>query len=105
VASKNLFAIVTMLILMGGSAHAQQELTMQELLTMEKLIESGDWRALYTYVRMNPNLTAGTGALAVELRSFVSEVERGQLNRFYTFSDDQSLQGTTSQPGLESRIY
>lgn len=104
-ASKNLLAIVTVLVLMGSSAHAQQELSMQELRTIEKLVESGDWRALYTYVRANPSFTSGTGALAVELRSFVTEVERGQLNRFDAVSDDRSGQGTTSQSGLDSRIY
>jgi hypothetical protein len=94
-----------MLVLMGSSAHAQQDLSMQELLTIEKLIESGDWRALYTYVQANPNLTAGNGALAVELRSFVSEVDRGQLNRFDAVSDDSGLQGTRSQNGFDARIY
>ncbi len=104
-ASKNLLAIVTMLVLLGSSAHAQQELSMQELLTIEKLVEGGDWRALYTYVRANPKFTSGTGALAAELRSFVTEVERGQLNRFDAVSDDQSVQGTRTLNGSDSRIY
>ncbi len=78
---------------------------MQELLTIEKLVEGGDWRALYTYVRANPKFTSGTSALAAELRSFVTEVERGQLNRFDAVSDDQSVQGTRTRNGSDSRIY
>lgn len=73
---------MTFLVLTGTSVNAQQGAGLNELRMLEKLIEIGDWRALYTFVDANPGLTAGDGALAIELRGFVDDVETGRLNRF-----------------------
>ncbi|MFK7882453.1 hypothetical protein [Roseobacter sp.] len=81
-ANNNLIAIVTILILTGSSGSAQQEPSIDELLTIEKLIEGQNWRALYTYVEANPQLKSGSSPLASELRSFVDDAKRGLLNRF-----------------------
>lgn len=81
-ANKKLMAIVTMMVLLGADASAQSDPTLEDLLTIDKLIQDGDWRALYTYVEANPRLTAGSSPLAQELQSFKDDIERGQLNTF-----------------------
>lgn len=90
---------------MGSSTHAQQGPSIEELRVIETLVESGDWRALYTYIQTNPNLTAGSGALAVELRSFVDEVERGRLNRFDAPEDRSGRVSDTQQNIFDAPIY
>ncbi|MGZ2255950.1 hypothetical protein [Roseobacter sp. A03A-229] len=71
-----------MLILVGSSGSAQDDISLQELQAIESLISGKDWRALYTYVVANPKFTAGNDPLAVELRSFVDDAKRGFLNTF-----------------------
>ncbi len=71
-----------MLILMGSSGAAQDDISLQELQAIESLISGKDWRALYTYVVANPKFTSGNDPLAVELRSFVDDTKRGFLNTF-----------------------
>lgn len=95
-ANQNLLAIVTILILTGTSGAAQQEPSLDDLLTIEKLIDSGDWLGLYSYVSAKPGLTTGQGPLAVELRDFVDEVKRGQLTTF------NAVEGTPNAGGVES---
>ncbi|WP_299917987.1 hypothetical protein [uncultured Roseobacter sp.] len=101
-ANNNLIAVVTMLVLMGSSGAAQQEPSIDELLTIEKLIDGGDWRALYTYVQANPRLTAGSSPLASELRSFVDDAKRGLLNRFDAPPGNQAAASTATS---NQRIY
>lgn len=104
-ANNRLLAIVTILILVGSSGSAQQEPSIEELLTIEKLIDGGDWRALYTYVEANPRLTAGDSPLATELRSFVDDAKRGRLNRFDASPNRRGDNGATSQTETNARIY
>lgn len=103
--NNNLLAIVTVLILVGSSGSAQQEPSIQELLTIEKLIDDGDLRALYAYLEGNPNLTAGEGPLAVELRSFVDDAKRGRLTGFDAPSSTQARGVSTSENATTERIY
>lgn len=81
-ANNRLLAVVTVLLLVGSTGDAQDNVTLQELQAIESLIAGKDWRALYTYVVANPKLTAGNDPLAVELRSFVDDAKRGLLNTF-----------------------
>lgn len=101
VADKRLLAIVTVLILMGTSGGAQEGPSIDELRTIEDLIEGGDWRALYSYVDSNPNLTAGNGPLATELRSFSEDVEQGRLDQF----DAPQPTRQASQSAVNADIY
>lgn len=87
--------------MMGSSGSAQEEPSIDELLTIEKLIAGQDWRALYTYVEANPNLKSGNNPLAVELRSFVDDAKRGLLNRF---DADRGAPGR-GRPGSNLEIY
>lgn len=82
-ANNKLLAIVTVLSLMAthGSAQ-QQDPSVEELLTIEKLLSDREWRALFVYLEANPQLTTGQSALAVELRAFVDDAKRGQLFGF-----------------------
>ena len=100
-AEKRLLAIVTVLLLMGTSGNAQQGPSINDLRTIERLIEGGDWRALYTYIDANPRLTAGNSALAVELRSFAEDAERGRLNQF----DAPQSSRADPRSAANSRIY
>lgn len=104
-ANSRLLAIVTILILMGQSAHSQQSPSIDELQAMERMIEDGDWRGLYDYVEANPNLTAGEGALANELRSFVDEVERGQLRNFDAQTEQNQVADASPQNISNASIY
>jgi hypothetical protein len=67
---------------MGSSGSAQQGPSLEDLLTIERFIDGGDWRALYAYLETKPDLMAGQGPLATELRSFVEDVELGRLDQF-----------------------
>ncbi|MEM6890298.1 MAG: hypothetical protein AAF636_19510 [Pseudomonadota bacterium] len=81
-ANNRMLAIVTILLLSANSGQAQQEPSLDDLVTIDKLINEGDWQALYAFVEDNPQLTQGESALAVELNKFVNEVEQGPLNQF-----------------------
>lgn len=100
-AHKNLLAIVTMMILVGSTGSAQSEPTLEDLLTIDRLIEDGNWRALYTFVDTNPRLTEGNSPLAAELQTFKDDVERGQLN---TFNAPSAAPAAAATPGLNDSI-
>ncbi len=82
VANEKLLAIVTILSLIGSTGLAQEDVTIDDLRTIDALITGKEWNALYTFVNSKPQLTTGNDPLAVELRSFVDETKRGLLNRF-----------------------
>ncbi len=100
-ADKRLLAIVTVLILMGSAGNAQRSPSIDELRTIEGLIEGGDWRALYSYVVSNPDLTSGDSALATELRSFAEDVEQGRLDQF----DAPEPTPAVTQSAVNTSIY
>lgn len=103
-ANNGLLAIVTVLILIGQPGHAQSDPTIEELLTIEKFIETGNWRALFIYVEANPKLSSGNSPLAVELRSFANEVESGKLNAFNA-GPAQTLEDEGPQSDANFSIY
>lgn len=90
------------MILVGSSGGARSEPTLQDLLTIDKLIEDGDWRALYTFVNSNPRLTEGASPLATELQSFKDDVESGQLNAFNAAPASSSAD---AEPQANASIY
>ncbi|MEE4186881.1 MAG: hypothetical protein V2I76_00350 [Roseobacter sp.] len=104
-ADKKLLAIVTVLILIGSSGAAQQEASISDLQQIEKLIEVGDWRALYSYLVSNPQLTVGTSPLALELRAFSEDVESGRIDTFNVASTEQVSRNQTSVPAPDETIY
>lgn len=104
-ANNNLLAVVTILVMMGSSGAAQQEPSIEDLLTVEKLINGGNWRALFSYVQGNPRLTTGDGPLATELRSFVDDAKRGTLTGFDATTRNQASGGATPQTESVASIY
>lgn len=104
-ADKKLLAIVTVLILVGSSGAAQQNASINDLLEIERLIEGGDWRALYSFLLENPQLTAGNSPLAMELQSFSEDVKSGRLDTFYVSSNEQVSRNQTSVSVSDASIY
>jgi hypothetical protein len=74
-ANRRLVAIITALLLMGG-AGLRAEVSLEELRTMNELIDGQQWGALRDYLRKNPAVLSGDDALAQELRFFVAATER-----------------------------
>lgn len=101
-ANNKLLAIVTVMILMGSNA--ESEPTLEDLITIDRLIETGNWRALYNYIEANPRLTTGTSALAGELRTFTNDVKSGQLNVFNA-PPAPGVTTTESEAGAGVSIY
>ena len=81
-AHSRLLTVVTILLMIGGASGAQEEPALDDLLTIEKLIDAREWRALYYFIVANPQLTQGDSPLAVELRSYVDDAKRGRLVGF-----------------------
>lgn len=90
---------------MGSAGVAQQGPSIDDLRTIEKLIESGDWRELYVYVDANPRLTTGSNPLATELRGFVEDVELGRLGQFDAPTGSVSTEQALAPTGGNDRIY
>ncbi len=80
--NNKLLAIVTIMVMVGSNAKAQQLFTIDELLEIESLISGKDCGALYSYLASNPKMTTGSDPLAAELRSFRVDVEAGRLDCF-----------------------
>jgi hypothetical protein len=79
---KKLLAVVTMMMITGTKADAQQVVTIDELRQIESLIGQKDCGALFSFLVANPHTTAGQDALARELRGFVQNVNSGSLECF-----------------------
>lgn len=88
-ANNRLLAVVTMMILAGSFNSAHADPTLEDLQTIDKLIQDGNWDDLYSFVNSNPRLTDGQTALATELQSFKADVEQGQLSSFDAALNDQ----------------
>lgn len=104
-ADRKLLAIVTVLILVGSSGSAQQDASINDLLEIERLIEDGDWRALYSFLLENPQLTVGNSPLAMQLQSFSADVESGRLDRFNVSANQQVSRDQTSVSVSDATIY
>ena len=81
-ANNRLIAIVTVLLLVGGAGATGEEPSIEDLLTIEKLIDDRLWQELYLFIVANPQLTAGNSPLALELQSYVEDAKRGRLAGF-----------------------
>jgi len=95
---KKLFAIVTMMMLTGAKAGAQERLvTIADLRQIESLIGQKDCGALYSFIVSNPHTISGQDALARELQLFARDVERGNLD---CFSSPEAAQQAPSRVAL-----
>lgn len=95
---KKLLAVVTMMMLTGTKAGAQDYVvTIDELKQIEVLIGQKDCGALYSFLLANPQTTSGQDALARELQAFVQEVNQGNLE---CFSAPAPAQQTPNQLAL-----
>ena len=77
-----LIAVVTALVLLGGSGSSRADYDLSQLQAIEGLISSRNCEGLWLYVKSNPGIIAGGDPLANELRTFVAATERGQLDCF-----------------------
>jgi len=78
--SPRLIAIVTALMFLTGGNAANAAYTLEQLRQIDDLISSKDCAALWNYLIDNPELLQGDDPLAVELRQFVIEVEKGLIS-------------------------
>ena len=69
-----LTAVITALMLTGWSHEACTKYSLRQLLKIEQLILDKDYIGLLRYLAENPDLMAGEGELAQELRSFATKV-------------------------------
>ncbi len=104
-ANNRLLTIVTILALVGSSGSAQQEPSIEDLLTIEKLLSDREWRALYVYLEANPQLTVGETPLALELRGFMDDAKRGQLIGFDAPASTSTAEAAGIQATREDFIY
>ncbi len=79
---KKLLTIITMMVLTGSKAGAQEFVSVDELRQLEALITQKDCGALYSFLAANPHTISGQDALARELQVFVRDVQGGNLNCF-----------------------
>jgi hypothetical protein len=77
-----LIAVVTALVLLGGTGSSRADYDLSQLQAIEGLISSRNCAGLWLYVKSNPGITAGGDPLANELRTFLAATERGQLDCF-----------------------
>jgi hypothetical protein len=77
-----LIAVVTALVLLGGTGSSRADYDLSQLQAIEGLISSRNCEGLWLYVKSNPEIIAGGDPLANELRTFVTATERGQLDCF-----------------------
>ena len=73
--NSRLVAIVTALVLIGGTPGAFAEMTLEQLLVIERYIQNKDTVGLLRYLQSNPTLLEGDDPLAVELQVFVDSME------------------------------
>ena len=88
--SSRLVAIVTALVLVGVAPGAHAEFTLEQLLEIERYIQSKDTVGLWRYLQSNPSLLEGDDPLAVELQVFVDSMESdliGNLSDVPAFSE------------------
>lgn len=96
---KKLLAVITMMMLTGTKAGAQDYVSVDDLKQIEILIGQKDCGALYSFLSANPHMTSGQDALARELQVFVRDVRSGGLD---CFSAPVSAQQNASQLALSA---
>ncbi len=85
-----LLAIITVLTCFSGAAGAQSAFSLNELRELEQLIVSRDCWALRVHLAVNPRFLEGPDPLAIELRNFVSDVDRGLIDCLSDAAPDAS---------------
>lgn len=98
-----LIALVTALLLLGGNSRALADYSLEQLRAIELLILSKNSAGLGDYLVAHPQMTAGSDALAVELRAFLRCSRSGTVNCFDAVIADK---GTAVPPAApEIAIY
>lgn len=77
-----LLAVITALVLLGGTTASRADYDLEQLQTIERFVMQKDTAALGRYLAFNPQITRGDDPLARELRSFMGCVQNGQLDCF-----------------------
>jgi hypothetical protein len=98
--SPRLVAVVTAVSLMAGATPGRADYTLEQLQEIERLIAGKNCAGLWSFVRSNPSITAGDDPLAVELRNFIADTERGKLTCFESRANENSRTGTLIAPSL-----
>ena len=103
-AHSRLLTVVTVLLMVGGAVGAQDEPGLDDLLTIEKLIDAREWQALYYFIVANPQLTEGQSPLAAELRSYVEDAKRGRLVGFDAPAEQRQPVATQSASSASASL-
>ena len=85
--------LLTVLTAITISAGAYAELTLEQLLVIERYIQDKDTVGLFRYLKSNPALLQGDDPLAVELQLFVDSMEDdliGNLSASSTLASGES---------------
>lgn len=81
---RRLVAIVTaLLFVMGGLGAQAAEATLEQLRAIDQMLTRKDTRALWSFLRDNPQLMSGDDELAQELRRFCTDVTLGRMSCDY----------------------
>lgn len=75
-----LTAVVTALILFGGSQSGNAAYDIEQLRVIDQHIQSKNCGGLRTYLQSNPGIMSGSDPLAQELRTFVDGVDGGLID-------------------------
>jgi len=88
-ANPRLVAVVTALLLISGPA-AKAQIDVQMLRNINVLIDRQDWTGLRSYIEQNSWILSEDGALARELRYFVSSFDSAS-NAQFAYTDDSVI--------------
>ena len=99
-----LLAVITALMLLGGTSAARADYDLAQLLEIERLVTQKDTAALGRYLAAHPRITRGDDPLARELRSFVSCVQSGQLDCFASPKVVKTLAQKTDAEALPETV-
>ena len=100
--NRKLLAIVTVFLNLVSGDFAQDTYTIDQLREVERLVTSRNCGGLQTFLADNPVLTAGQDALAVELRTFMSNVNFGLID---CLAQEAEPQTAIAQNFASTEIY
>ena len=76
-----IIAIVTALLLVVPAGRSSAA-SIDQLVTINRMVSQRDWAALRDYIAANPSLVEGSDPLAVELGRFVASMNRETLDTY-----------------------